>query len=125
MTIALGIILILASLFLIVAVLMQSSKSHRLSGTIAGGAETFFGKTKGSDLDKKLSKWTIVIAIVFVLAVLAVYLIQDTTVYDESDLIGSIDTAEPADTTEALDTTAGDAVTEAPAEETTGETVGE
>ena len=44
MKIALGIILILASLFLIVAVLMQSSKSHRLSGTIAGGAETFFGK---------------------------------------------------------------------------------
>ena len=50
--IALGFVLstfitsIAASLFLIFAVLMQSGKSKKLSGTIAGGAETFFGKTK-------------------------------------------------------------------------------
>ena len=127
MTIALGIILIVASLFLIVAVLLQSSKSHRLSGTIAGGAETFFGKTKGSSLDKKLSKLTIVVAIVFVLVVLAVYLLQDTPEYDYSDidldaavtdsadLVGDDTTA--AETAE--DTTAAEVVTEAPAEETT------
>ena len=80
MKIALGIILIVASLFLIVAVLMQSSKSHRLSGTIAGGAETFFGKTKGSTIDKKLSKITTVVAIIFVVLVLVVYLLQDNGV---------------------------------------------
>ena len=45
MKIAIGIVLILAAIFLVVAVLMQSGKSHNLSGTIAGGAETFFGKS--------------------------------------------------------------------------------
>ena len=44
--ITVGIILILVSIFLIVAVLFQSSKNARLSGAIAGGAETFFGKAK-------------------------------------------------------------------------------
>lgn len=76
--IALGIVLIVASLFLIVAVLMQHGKAHNLSGTIAGGAETFFGKTKGQTIDKKLSIITTVIAIIFVALVLAVYLMQDT-----------------------------------------------
>ena len=79
MQIAIGIILIIAAVFLVVAVLMQSSKSHNLSGTIAGGAETFFGKTKGSTLDKKLSKVTAVVAIIFCLLVLISYLLQDTT----------------------------------------------
>ena len=75
----LGIVLIVASLFLIVAVLMQHGKSHNLSGTIAGGAETFFGKTKGKSIDKKLSAITTVIAVIFVLIVLSVYLMQDNT----------------------------------------------
>lgn len=43
-----GILLLIMAVFLVVAVLMQSSKDHRLSGTIAGGAETFFGKQKAS-----------------------------------------------------------------------------
>ena len=137
MTIALGIILIAASLFLIVAVLLQSSKSHRLSGTIAGGAETFFGKTKGSSLDKKLSKLTIVVAVVFVLAVLAVYLIQDTQNFDDIDFDAAVtddaaltgdaaETTDPVNSAEVVeDTTAADVVTDAPAAETTGETAGE
>ncbi len=77
MEIAVGIILIAASIFLIFAVLMQSGKSKKLSGTIAGGAETFFGKTKGKSIDKKLSKLTTAIAIVFVLLVLILYVVQD------------------------------------------------
>lgn len=87
MQIAIGIILIISAIFLIVAVLMQHGKSHNLSGTIAGGAETFFGKTKGSTLDKKLSKLTTIVAIVFCVLVLVSYLIQDTT--DFSNLMGS------------------------------------
>lgn len=81
MEIAIGIILIISALFLIVAVLMQQGKSHNLSGTIAGGAETFFGKSKASTLDKKLSKLTTIVAIVFTLLVLVSYLMQDTTDY--------------------------------------------
>jgi preprotein translocase subunit SecG len=48
---------------LIAAVLLQSGKSAGLSGAIAGGAETFFGKKKG--VDQLLSKVTVVLAIVF------------------------------------------------------------
>ncbi len=40
---------VIASLGLIATVLLQSGKSAGLSGSIAGGAETFFGKKKGMD----------------------------------------------------------------------------
>ena len=82
MQIAIGIILIISAIFLVVAVLMQHGKDHNLSGTIAGGAETFFGKSKASTWDKKLSKLTTIVAIVFTLLVLASYLMQDTTNYN-------------------------------------------
>ena len=73
--IVIGIVLIVASLFLVVAVLMQSGKSHNLSGTIAGGAETFFGKSKASKMDKKLSTLTTIVAIIFTVVVLVAYLL--------------------------------------------------
>ena len=76
MEIAIGIILIIFAIFLIIAVLMQQGKNHNLSGAIAGGAETFFGKSKGSTLDKKLSKLTSVVAVLFCLIVLISYLTQ-------------------------------------------------
>ncbi len=47
----------------IAAVLLQSGKSAGLSGSIAGGAETFFGKKKG--LDELLGKVTIVVGVLF------------------------------------------------------------
>ncbi len=74
-----GIILLVFAVFLIAAVLMQQGKSHNLSGTIAGGAETFFGKTKGQSINKKLSVLTTVVAIVFVVLVCTVYIMQPTT----------------------------------------------
>ena len=101
MEIAIGILLILAAIFLVVAVLMQSGKSHNLSGTIAGGAETFFGKSKATTLDKKLSKLTTIVAIVFVLLVLVSYFMQDTV--DIRDI--AVNT--PAASTETVDDTAG------------------
>ncbi len=74
-----GIILLVFAVFLIVAVLMQQGKSHNLSGTIAGGAETFFGKSKAQSINKKLSVLTTVVAIVFVVLVCTVYVMQPTT----------------------------------------------
>ena len=71
-----GIILLVFALFLIVAVLMQQGKAHNLSGAIAGGAETFFGKSKAQPMNKKLSVLTTVVAIVFALLVCAVYVMQ-------------------------------------------------
>ncbi len=115
MQIAIGIILIISALFLIVAVLMQHGKSHNLSGTIAGGAETFFGKTKGSTLDRKLSKLTTIVAIVFCVLVLVSYLIQDTT--DFSDLMGGSAPVETSgETVDVEGETPADAETPAEAE---------
>ncbi len=71
----LGSVLILLSVFLVAAILLQSAKDKRLSGTIAGGAETFFGKTKGTSKDKILSKLTIVAAILVVLIVVALMIV--------------------------------------------------
>ena len=96
MEIVIGILLILAALFLIVAVLMQSGKSHNRSGTIAGGAETFFGKSKATTIDKKLSKATTIVAIVFVVLVLVSYLAQNN---DSAESVPVVDSSY-ADTTE-------------------------
>jgi len=65
--IALGIIDIIVCVILIFVVLFQHGRSANLSGTIAGGAETFFGKNKGRHLDVLLSKWTTIIAFLFVI----------------------------------------------------------
>lgn len=73
MKLFLGILLLVMSIFLVIAVLMQNGKSKRLSGSIAGGAETFFGKAKSRTIDAVLSKVTTVVAILFVLAVIVVY----------------------------------------------------
>jgi preprotein translocase subunit SecG len=117
MEIVFGIILLITAVFLIIAVLMQSGKSHNLSGAIAGGAETFFGKAKGKTIDKMLSKLTTIVAIFFALLVIIVYVIQPDTAIDfdkwlddylkDSETTAAVDTTAEAETTAALaDTTA-------------------
>ncbi len=110
-----GIILLVFSVFLVVAVLMQEGKSHNLSGTIAGGADTFFGKNKGQAVSKKLSVVTSIVAIVFVLLVCTVYVVNAENKSDNQsfwEMIAGDDDEAEAEVTEA--------VTEAaPAEDTT------
>ena len=100
----LGVILLVFSLFLIISVLMQHGKAKNISGAIAGGAETFFGKTKGSTIDKMLSKITTVVAIIFVIIVVVVYIMQDTAVEEYKDFQDAISNT-PA-VTDTVDTTA-------------------
>jgi len=71
MTLALTIIHCVISLVLIAVVLMQHGKQQGLSGAIAGGAETFFGKNKGRTIDSMLKKFTAVIAVLFIISSLA------------------------------------------------------
>jgi len=73
MQIALSIIQIIVSVMLIIIVLMQSGKSQGLPGSIAGGAETFFGKNKGRTIDGILSKVTSVLAVLFIVSSVALY----------------------------------------------------
>ena len=56
---------ILFCISIIAVVLLQSGKQAGLSGSIAGGAETFFGKNKGRTIDAMLSKYTAFAAILF------------------------------------------------------------
>lgn len=109
MEIFLGILLLLAAVFLVVAVLMQHGKAKNLSGTIAGGAETFFGKNKAKAADKKLSRLTTIVAIVFVVIVIIVYVMQPNSTTGGSN--GTTVTTDPGTT--AVTDTVTDAATDA------------
>lgn len=69
---ALMVLLAIASIVLILSVLLQSSNSDGLSGSIAGGAEQLFGKKKGRGYEALLSKITIVCAVLFIVLSLAI-----------------------------------------------------
>ena len=73
--IALGIVLIVMAVFLVIAIMMQSGKDNKLSGTIAGGAETFFSKSNATTIDKVLNRATIVVAALFALIVIVMYVL--------------------------------------------------
>jgi len=68
-----GIVLLILAVALIVLVLFQSGKDKRLSGTIAGAAETFFGKSKAASNEKKMTIATTIISILFAIMVLVMY----------------------------------------------------
>jgi len=70
------IIQLLAGIFLIAVVLLQSGKSAGLSGSIAGGADTFFSKGKAKSMDAKLAKMTKWVALGFVVLTLVLNLLQ-------------------------------------------------
>lgn len=65
-----GVTLILSSIGIIVVVIMQQGRQAGLSGAIAGGAETFFGKNKGRSIEAKLAKVTKIVAAIFFVAAL-------------------------------------------------------
>lgn len=61
------VLLLVDSIMLILSVLLQSSKSDGLSGSIAGGAEQLFGKKKSTGYDGILARITIITSILFFL----------------------------------------------------------
>ena len=67
-----GAVLIILAIFLIIVVLLQESRSAGLSGAISGGADTFFGKSKGRTMEQKLVKLTRISAIVFFILTLGI-----------------------------------------------------
>lgn len=74
MELVFGIVLLVMAVFLIVAVLMQSGK-EKLSSTLTGSAETFLGKSNATKKDKILSIATTTVAILFVITVVAMYIV--------------------------------------------------
>lgn len=70
------IVLCLFSLFMIAVVLLQSGKSAGLTGDIAGGAETFLGKSKAKTYEGTLKKLTKIAAVGIMVLAVALVLIQ-------------------------------------------------
>ena len=71
--ITLTIIFIIICLALTVLVLMQEGKDEGL-GAISGAAETYWGKNKGRSMEGNLVKITRVLAVLFFLMAIVLYL---------------------------------------------------
>lgn len=67
--------LLIASIILIVSILLQSSNSDGLSGSIAGGAEQLFGKKKSRGYDSILSRITTIAAIIYIVLSLVIVVV--------------------------------------------------
>lgn len=74
MRIALSIIFVLIAIALTVIVLLQEGKSQGL-GSIAGMADTYWGRNKGRSMEGNLEKFTKFAAILFVVLALALNLL--------------------------------------------------
>ncbi len=71
-----GGVLIALAIVLTVLILMQTGKDKSLSGAITGGsADTYFGKSGGSQKNKILFRLTVVGSIVFVVLSVALSII--------------------------------------------------
>ena len=76
MGIALKIVLAVVSVVLIISILLQSSNSAGLSGSIGGGAEQLFRKKKSQGYDAILSKISTVTAVLFIVISLVLVAIE-------------------------------------------------
>ncbi len=103
MILTLTIIHVVISVLLIVVVLMQHGKQQGMSGAIAGGAETFFGKNKGRTIDAMLRKFTAVIAILFVISSLVLTGIS-VNEYKQSTETAQTETAETGEAAPQMST---------------------
>jgi len=72
--IIIAIIDILVSIGLVLLVVFQEGNSKGL-GIIGGGADTFFGKSKGRSIDAVLKKLTTGAAVVFAILTVILYLL--------------------------------------------------
>ena len=61
----LSIVTIIIAVIIIVLVILQESKQTGLSGSIAGAADTFFGRNKGRTMEAKLAKYTKIVGTIF------------------------------------------------------------
>ncbi len=67
--IVLGSILIIMSVAIIIAIILQEGNQQGV-GVVTGGADSFFSKNKARSIDAKLAKWTKIIAAIFVICVI-------------------------------------------------------
>lgn len=75
LTTIISIFQVISGIAVLLVVLMQSGKSAGLSGSIAGGADTFMSKGKAKSWDAKLAKATKWFALVFIVLTLVLNII--------------------------------------------------
>lgn len=69
-------VLLVAAIFIVAAVILSPTSDEGLSGTIAGGSDTFLGRDKSQGGMKKVYTWTIIAVAVFGVAALLAHVIQ-------------------------------------------------
>ena len=70
-----GVLLLLASVFLVIVVVLQESKTN-MSGAVSGATDSYVGKGKSMTRDLLLSKMTKYVAIGFFVVVIGVNVVQ-------------------------------------------------
>ncbi len=83
MTIAISIVLLVFAALLVLLVVLQQGKERNLSGAISGSSESYYGKNKSKSNDKLLSRLTLILAILFAVIVLVLYIVQDVQTPDD------------------------------------------
>lgn len=73
--VALSVVMIILSLFLIGAILLQNGAAQGI-GAVSGGAETFFGSGKASASDKMLARLTSIVGVIFVIIAIVLNIIH-------------------------------------------------
>lgn len=73
MLVVVQILHIIIAIALTGVVLFQSGKQAGMSGSIAGGSETFFGKSKARTIDAILERATSWIAVLFLITSVALF----------------------------------------------------
>lgn len=69
--IIIGVLVIIVSIAVIIAVLFQKGQRAGINGAISGAADTFLSKDNARTADKILAKYTKILAAVFFLLVIA------------------------------------------------------
>ena len=72
----LGGVLIVLALVIIAVVLLQEGRRKGISGVISGGADTFLSKGKAKAVDAVLARWTKWITVLFIVVVLAFFVLK-------------------------------------------------
>lgn len=65
-----GVLVLLVSIVVVGAILLQQGHRAGINGAISGAADTFLSKTKARTADAMLARWTKYIAIAFFVLVL-------------------------------------------------------
>ncbi len=73
--VVLTVIEVLAALFLIAVVLLQTGKSAGVAGAVGGGMDSFLSKNKAKSWDAKLARCTKWVAIVFMVLTLVLVMV--------------------------------------------------